>query len=253
MRMTASGSLKPEEMWGADMAYLSRSQLEDIASEIIRHYKEATVPEKHLCYSVDPTELASLLGFRVDYQYLTKDGSVLGKTASGRMWITVYDSDFSEILYDLDEQTILIEKRLLLSPRNIGRKNFTIAHELAHQIINRSFPGSYGIDNRVFCDYRRSVRPRKKVMDWHEWQADALAASMLLPPDAISDAMFIFGLGEKVKCLSRKYSQYNYDRFCEMAEYLQVSKTALAYRMEQLGLLERNLLVKEALARKGAA
>ena len=91
--MMESGSLKPEEMRGADMAYLSRSQLEDIASDIIEHYKQATVPEKHLCYSVDPTELASLLGFRVDYQYLTKDGSVLGKTASGRMWITVYDSD----------------------------------------------------------------------------------------------------------------------------------------------------------------
>jgi Zn-dependent peptidase ImmA (M78 family) len=38
-----------------------------------------------------------------------------------------------------------------------------------------------------------------------------------------------------------------------MAEAMQVSRTALAYRMEQLGLLERNLLVQEAKARKGAA
>ena len=235
------------------MPCLSREQLEQIADEVIHQYKAALVPEKHLCYNVDPTELASLLGYTVDYQYLTKDGSVLGKTASGKMWITVYDSDKTEILYELDDRTILIEKRLLFSPRNVGRKNFTIAHELAHQIINRTFTEQYGVECRVFCDYRRCVKPRKKVVDWHEWQADALAAALLLPLDAITDAMFIFGLGEKLKVLSRKYSQNNYERFCNMAEYLQVSRTALAYRMEQFGLLERNLLVEEAKKRKGVA
>ena len=51
-----------------------------------------------------------------------------------------------------------------------------------------------------------------------------------------------------MKLLSRKYSQNNYERFCEMADYLQVSRTALAYRMEQLGLLERNRLIEEAQA-----
>ena len=233
------------------MPYLSRQDIEGLAQRIIFRYQETFVPEKHLCYHVDASELASLLGYTIDYRYLTRDGSILGKTASGRMWISVYDSDNTEMLYELDGKTILIEKRLLFSPRNIGRKNFTIAHELAHQIINHAFPESYGVNCRVFCDYRRSVKPKKKVVDWHEWQADALAASLLLPSDAITDAMFIFGLGEKMKVLSRKYSQYNYERFCDMAEYLQVSKTALAYRMEQLGLLDRNLLIEEARTQKG--
>lgn len=235
------------------MPYLSRNDLEKIAQGVISRYKQALVPERHLCYRIDPTELASLLGFAVDYQYLTPDGSVLGKTASGSMWITVFDSDSAEVLYPLDDRTLLIEKRFLNSPRNIGRKNFTIAHELAHQIINRMFPEQNSISCRIFWDYRRSVQPRKKVEDWREWQADVLAAAMLLPPDAISDAMFLFGLGEKMKVLSRKYSQNKYESFCEMADYFQVSKTALAYRMEQLGLLERNLLVKEAMERKGDA
>ena len=52
---------------------------------------------------------------------------------------------------------------------------------------------------RVFCDYRRSVPPRKVERDWHEWQADALAAALLLPKDAVTDAMFLFVLGEKMK------------------------------------------------------
>lgn len=234
------------------MAYLSREQIEQIGEEIVRLYKQALVPEKHLCYCVDPTELASLLGYTIDYQYLTVDGSILGKTASNKMWITVYTADKTEVLYELDDRTILIEKRLLFSPRNAGRKNFTIAHELAHQIINRRFPEVNIGEEGLFCDHRRSVKLHNQVSDWREWQADALAASILLPADAIKDAMFLFGLGEKMTVLSRKYSRRKYNHFCDMAEYMQVSKTALAYRMERLGLLQRNLLVKEALARKGA-
>ena len=80
-----------------------------------------------------------------------------------------------------------------------------------------------------------------------------MAAALLLPKQAIEEAMFVFGLGEKIKVLSKKYSEYKYNRFCEMADFLQVSKTALAYRLEQLGLLERNYLIREARQRRGVA
>lgn len=232
------------------MAYLSRDDIERIAEPIIHRYKQSFVPERHLCYTVDPAQLATLLGYQIEYVRITKDGSILGQTSSGSIWTTIYDANMNEVLFLLDGQTILIEERLAASPRNIGRKNFTIAHELAHQIINHLFPNLYGQQNRTFCDYHRSIKP---VTDWYEWQADALAAALLLPPDAVRDGMFVCGLGEKMRLLSRKYSETNYHRFCDMADYLQVSRTALAYRMEQLGLLERNLLVQEAKARKGAA
>lgn len=98
------------------MLCLSREQIERIAEDVVKHYKEAVVPEKHLCYHVDPTELASLLGYTIDYQYLTTDGSILGKTASGKMWITVYDSDKTEMLYELDDRTILIESFIKIPP-----------------------------------------------------------------------------------------------------------------------------------------
>ena len=54
--------------------------------------------------------------------------------------------------------------------------------------------------------------------------------------------------------LSRKYSGTKFELFCEMADYLQVTRTALSYRMEQLGLLDNNRLVVEAEhRRKGVA
>lgn len=235
------------------MRYLSREDIENIAENIICQYKQACVPERHMCYNVDPVELASLFDFRIEYVNITRDGSILGQTSSGSIWTTIVGPDMNDMYFFLDGKTILIEKRLLLSHKSTGRKNFTIAHELAHQFINREFPEVYGPQCRTFCDYRRSAKPHAKITDWYEWQADALAAAILLPKDALHDSMFMFGLGETMKLLSRKYSQTNYERFCEMADFLQVSRTALAYRMEQLGLLEKNRLIEEAQARKGVA
>ena len=248
--MTGSGLLKPRETWGDDMAYLSKEDIERIAEGVICQYKAHYLPERRMCYMVDATELAEMLGFTIEYVYITRDGSILGQTSSGRIWTEIFDNNMNKFFFELDGSTILVEKRLLNSPKFAGRKNFTIAHEIAHQIINRRYPEVYEAENRTFCDYRRSVKPKKKIVDWHEWQADALAAALLLPRDAVQDSMFMFGLGEKMKLLSRKYSDTRYKYFCDMADYLQVSRTALSYRMEQLGLLDNNRLIVEAEIRK---
>lgn len=236
------------------MAYLSRNDIERIAEQVICQYKEICIPTQHICYTVDATKLAGMLGFKIEYVHITADGSILGQTSSGRVWTEIYDDNMSKLFFELDGSTILIDKRLLNNPKIVGRKNFTIAHEIAHQILNRVYPEMYDTQNRIFCDYRRSAKPKKEIVDWHEWQADALAAALLLPLDVLQDGMFVFGLGEKMKMLSRKYSSTRFELFCEMADYLQVSRTALSYRMEQLGLLDNNRLVIEAEhRRKGVA
>lgn len=227
---------------------LSRSAIEKIARACVSKYKEANVPQHHLCYRVDPALLAQMLGVRVQYLYLSRDGSILGQTASSPIWTTVFSPSIGETYYYLDGKTILIDKSLLTNPCLAGRRNFTIAHELAHLMLNRLYPQTQDARPRLTSVYRKGG-----VTDWYEWQADALAAALLMPQDALEQAMFLFGLGSKMKVLSRKYAQRNYENFSRMAEFLQVSKSALAYRMEQLGLLERNCLIREAQHRKGVA
>lgn len=233
----------------ASTSHLSRRELEQIAQPIIEQYKQKYVPLRHLCYRVNPTELAELFGYKVEYAYLTQDGSILGQTASVPLWTTVINIALGETYYHLDGKTILVEKRLLCNPQAEGCKNFTIAHELAHLILNQRYRATREPQYRHNCFNREIVK--RNASDWNEWQADALAAALLLPLDALDEAMFLFGLGGKMKVLSRKYSRKRYELFCEMAQFLGVSKTTLAYRMEQLGLLERNCLIKEAQQRRG--
>lgn len=183
---------------------LSREDIEQIAGRVLSIYTEAYVPERHLCYQVNPEELADVLGLEVDYQIPSLDGSILGVTSPDEQYVPVYYNG-EECYYYLDGNTILIDARLCASPKTVGRK----------------------------------------VTDWTEWQADALAAALLMPKDAILDGMFLAGLGEHVGTLSRKYTPNKYDSFCRLAGLLGVSKSALAFRMEHLGLLDKNLLYKQ--------
>ena len=235
------------------MPCLSRNDIEQIAAHVIDQYKRNCLPEKRLCYAVDPLELTQMLGLKVVFRHLSDDGTVLGMTSPDEVCVTIFDDSMEEMMFYLDGSTILIEKNLNQHPSAVGRRNFTIAHECAHQLIYRMFPDVYGTSCRLFCDYRRNAKPKKQIEDWEEWQADAMAASLLLPVDAIKDAMFICGLGEKMKVLSRKYSENNYIRFCDMANLLGASRSALSFRMEQLDLLERNELIAEARVRRGVA
>lgn len=78
--------------------YLSRNDIEQIARRGSEQYKSVAVPQKHLCYAVDPVGLADVLGLQVDFQYLTKDGSVLGLTTPQEALIPVLDMDSNPFL-----------------------------------------------------------------------------------------------------------------------------------------------------------
>ena len=197
--------------------------------------------QKIIQFSIDP-HIPDVVGRRSQCVDVCEDGSILGLTTPEEALIPVLDMDSNPFLYHLDGQTVLVEQRLDNLPRFRGRRNFTIAHEIAHQILYRLFPDAYGVQRRTLCDYRRSSKPRKQITDWTEWQADALGAAILLPEDAVQEGMFIFGLGEHMKVLSKKYSPNKFESFCRMGDFLGVSRTTLSYRMEQLELLERNLL-----------
>ena len=235
------------------MPYLSWNDIERIANDVVRDYKRLYVPERRMCYNIDPDLLAQMLDLRIEYGFLSDDGSVYGLTSPEEVCITTFDEKMNEEMRYLDGRTVMVDERLRRTPKLKGCLNFTKGHEVCHHILGRMYPGEYGVYHRVHCLYRKKGESHQEITDWGEWQADALTSAILMPKEALEEAMFMFSLGEKMKVLSRKYSQAKYEQFCEMADFLGVSRTSLSFRMEKLGLLERNYLIKEAQARKGAA
>ncbi len=56
-----------------------------------------------------------------------------------------------------------------------------------------TYPDAYHSANRLTCDYRRTRNSHKKISNWVEWQADALAAALLMPKDAILKEVETYG------------------------------------------------------------
>lgn len=227
------------------MKHLSRNDIESIAARVITQYSHLSEISDSQIYKVNPLLLADkVFGLTVDFHRLSSDGSILGVTAYQEIGVGIWDDENAPGYYYLDGKTILIDTSLTDDDTKIGRCNFTIAHEIAHQILKILFPNDYGIKKRIepIRYYRENSEMRTHITDWEEWQANALASSVLIPADMLKNCMFLFGLPEKIPMLNKIFSASNYERFCNLASFLGVSKKALAIRMKQLNLLDKDYL-----------
>lgn len=224
------------------MSYLSRKDIEAIAARVFNDYKQMPRFAGQPVARVDPVILATeLCGLHIDHFHLSKDGMTLGMTTSTGLGVGVYDDNGQPCLYYLDGTTILVEKDLRDDPSAHGRYNFTLLHETAHQILARLFPNSpRAVQNRIV--YYRGRSRQYPIQDWDEWQADNLASALLLPIEIVLGALLRFDLEQGIDVLNKIYRPKEYERFCEMAEFLGASKQALAIRLKRLGLLNKEYL-----------
>lgn len=226
------------------MKRLSRKDIDAIGMRIFEAYKKLPQLQGKTIYNVNPELLCSdLLGLHLDYQHLSLDRSILGLTSFTEYGIEVFENDDSEAFYYLDGKTVLVERDLKNDITMRGRCNFTIAHEAGHQIFKMMYPREYGAgtDSRTHF-YKVGSHSKRPIEDWEEWQTNTLASCTLLPKELIEQAMFYFGFDTKIGILNKVFAPKEYNRFSAMAEFLGSSVKALAIRMKQLGLLEKEYL-----------
>ena len=224
------------------MLYLSRSDIEHIAGRITADYTRLPQFDGQGTDRIDPYTLAhDLLGLSIDHYRLSKNGAILGLTANSEVGVEVYGDNGEPCIYYLDGKTLLVEKELVSDPAQRGRYNFTVLHEVAHQILDRMAPQEQG-GCRCRVMYYRGIVQQHPSQDWGEWQADNMASALLLPAFAVNAALSKFGLEGGFDILNRIYRPKEYQRFCDMAEYLGASKQALAIRLRRLGLLKTEYL-----------
>ena len=227
------------------MKHLSRQEIEEIAHRIVTMYCHLPEHQDRPFYKVDPeTMIRKVLGLNIGYEHLSREGDILGLTAFEEVGVEVYDDHGRSYLYLLDGSTVLVEKSLKMNRRQAGRCNFSLMHEGAHQVFHMLYPNAYGDGGTEVTvhPYRRGSERKGPIEDWEEWQANALAAAMLLPASVVEQGMYFFGIPQRIQKLDHLLDPDIFEKFYNLATFLGVSRQVLAFRMKRLGFLREDYL-----------
>ena len=124
--------------------YLSRAELSCIAGKYIEMYYALFGISKNDPAPINPEQFAnSVLGLNLKMLPLCGDGHILGLTVFQRCSFTATLEDGTKLVEVFMPRDIVIDSALA-ADRCTGCRNFTIAHEAAHQILADLFPNDYG-------------------------------------------------------------------------------------------------------------
>lgn len=227
---------------------LNRQNIEEIETGILEEHMPAVLNSP--C-AVNIKWLAEEeYGLDIQHYFLTYDSSILGLIAFAHENITVMDNTFNKIITEIDEGTVIIE-RTLMGRSNFCRYRFTLAHEVSHWLIHRPFHSPTNkqyefrtaIQSYIACrsaDIENKKHINRDDTDWQEWQADSLAAALLMPRNTFTDACMKISseLGIRFSQLQsakiEKCVAYTFVK--KLAELFQVSATAVSIRLKNLGI-----------------
>ena len=168
---------------GNGMFVLSRSEIEQIATDVLRE-----VAPQNLVYpmALSTDILFDHYGLMVKHAFLGIPGhEILGATVMGdSAEIVVYDYQMNPDVQEETYGTVLIHSNLNCANQT-PRRRYTEAHECSHWILHKPYYDmKLRTNNRhlIACRSVETFRPARKTdADWCEWQADTLAASLLMP------------------------------------------------------------------------
>lgn len=122
-----------------------------------------------------------------------------------------------------------------------GRRRFTLAHEAAHKILEKHLPqfSASHFKSEWESNIQYDLNDLHEMMSLNETYANRLGAVFLMPRRLVLQAM-------REKTRRSRIPIYGYSVFdpksksivCAMAQTLDVSYTALLYRLRELDLLE---------------
>ena len=166
---------------------------------------------------------------------LCSDGSILGLTVFQKCSFTVIFGDGTKLVDVFMPRDIVIDSALAADSCT-GCRNFTIAHKAAHQILADLFPNDYG--KAVKCRGHIAYRERNGQPSWEEWQANTLAAELLMPTFLVNAEIERARLCLPNGILYKSASDPNYEKILEMARRIGVSWSAIRIRLQQMQVIK---------------
>ena len=198
--------------------YLRPALLEAIARNTLKKYDAGLVIGSEP-KSVPIEDIIESLDLSLEYQYIRKNGRILGETVFDDDYVPIYNMERKRYeLVFVERGTIILDASLLCC-RSDGRLRFTAAHELAHWLIHQELYCGSGDVAAMHKRERKSSEADKYI----ERQADALAGALLMPINQVKRSFY--------RLLSGK------DKAAVLAKQFNVSRQAMEIRLKNHNLI----------------
>lgn len=196
--------------------YYREQALESIARKVLCEFDPALYYGAPTAVPIEA--IIEAHGISLEYQYLRKNGRILGKTIFDNGLEAVYDMENREyVLFPVKAGTILIDASLCMEEAGTGRLRFTCAHELAHWILHK----------KLYVGTGESAAMTLAVQeDDMEIQANLLGSAILMPIAQVKRGFYQLRAGRDSQTL-----------VSDMADLFEVSKQAMRIRLENHNLL----------------
>jgi len=219
--------------------FLPEKRIEDQALLLLEEWAET-----HPATSEPPVPIEELLELHLELAFCLADlQTELGhEDVLGGIW---FGDRMIKVDQSLDPS---------ITPRLLGRYRFTLAHEVGHWRLHRQHLMDDPSARSLFeANCEPAFVQRSSVSSPEEIQANAFAASVLMPRQMVYDAWLQWRGSDKPVAISdlpvgdfhgdRKADEVMaMDRFCRpLAEQFEVSAQAMRYRLQKLDLLVRQV------------
>ena len=215
---------------------ISNRELDELGDGLVRHYL-AHSGMQATARCIDIEGLANFLGLTVTYEsFAEKDFDKIGFLSDGKTPLLVRRGGrVVSFLFPLG--TIVLDVSLH-ADKESGRCRFTIAHEIAHFMIDQHRPAAQY--HRTFdAEKKYSVAEMNELFNIVENQADRLAAAILMPRFTVDRALDDFYKGKRIPVYGQNIIAPKEDKaISRMAAQIGVSYSAMLIRLRQFGLLD---------------
>lgn len=218
---------------------LSKKELDDIATSIWEDYQREVGAEIPVPF-IEPLA-KQYLGLDIVYFKLSDDGFFYGLTAYEDTQLVLSVGGRTAI-YPIKRNQIVLDSQFRgkrIYSEGYGKRQFTLAHEVAHQILYGMEPANVKASFRKAYSARMAHTPRelKTHEDWNEWQANVLGAALLMPRMAVAQFMAQRHKTSVMVCYDGIFNtidRHILDAFCFQ---FTVSMSAACIRLKELGYL----------------
>ena len=221
------------------MRIFSYDEIDELGEGLIRQYLGADA-ERTCCVDIE--------GFATDYlklpllyrSFAEQDTDKIGFIADGITPLRIHE-DGTSCLCVFPKGTIVIE-RYLRRENESGRRRFTISHECAHYLMDKTIPAA--AFHREFDGERAyTTEDFRNLFNLHETLIDRMGAALLMPRFMVRNVVAMHGcaggipvFGDNVMKTTDKL------RIKQMANTMGVSFSAFLIRLRELGYLSRRPL-----------